>query len=136
MWNWKIDERNRIIIVRSQNFHTIYRKHKIWIRMRIKWNQNFHCEGREQMYRKNKISSVSRAVLFLYNYVLFVWLQIFKTLNARNMIIIISGTENLCVSGKDKDFPGGPVVKNLPSNVGMQVWFFIREPRFHMLQGN
>ena len=39
-------------------------------------------------------------------------------MNARDGKIIISGTENLCISEKDRDFPGGPVVKNLPSNVG------------------
>ena len=39
-------------------------------------------------------------------------------MNARDGKIIISGTENLCISEKDRDFPGGPVVQNLPSNIG------------------
>ena len=33
-----------------------------------------------------------------------------------------------------RDFPGGPVVKNLPSSSG--VWSLVRELRFHQLQGN
>ena len=35
-----------------------------------------------------------------------------------------------------QDFPGGPVVKNLPSNAGNAGLILVRELRSHMLQGN
>ena len=34
------------------------------------------------------------------------------------------------------DFPGGPVVKNLPSNAGTWVRSLVRELRSHKQQGN
>ena len=34
------------------------------------------------------------------------------------------------------DFPGGPVVKNPPSNAGTQVQSLVRELRSHRLQGD
>ena len=36
----------------------------------------------------------------------------------------------------DRDFPSGPVVENLPSNEGTQVWSLVRELRSHVLWGN
>ena len=35
-----------------------------------------------------------------------------------------------------QDFPGGPVVKNLPSNAGNADLILVRELRSHMPQGN
>ena len=37
---------------------------------------------------------------------------------------------------KLRDFPGGPVVKNLPSNAGDAGWSLVGELRSHMLRGN
>ena len=34
------------------------------------------------------------------------------------------------------DFPGGPVVKNLPCNAGDMGWIMVGEPRYHMLWSN
>ena len=34
------------------------------------------------------------------------------------------------------DFPGGPVVKNLPCNAGDMGWIIVGEPRSHMLWSN
>jgi len=36
----------------------------------------------------------------------------------------------------ERDFPGGPVVKNSPSNAGGVVQSLVRELRSHMLWGN
>ena len=40
----------------------------------------------------------------------------------------------LLLKRRCKDFPGGPVVKNLPSNAGMQVGSLVGKLRSHMLQ--
>ena len=40
----------------------------------------------------------------------------------------------LLLKKRCKDFSGGPVVKNLPSNAGMQVGSLVGKLRSHMLQ--
>ena len=52
--------------------------------------------------------------------------------------MIIFALEKITLDIMFRDFPGGPVVKTLPSNAGMQgvrVWSLVRELGSHMLCG-
>ena len=43
---------------------------------------------------------------------------------------------NACIGKEDRDFPGGPVVKNLSCNAGTPALSLVRELRSHMQRGN
>ena len=51
-------------------------------------------------------------------------------------MLVTPEKSNLLKTQATRDFPGGSVVKNLPSNAGDVAMILVQKLRSHMLQGN
>ena len=114
---------------------TLYLKTAMW-----KWEQMWSvmswacCHDKKGWYKKLYFRLILRAIIIVNS-------LMNTSTQLRNVLCISSVFKqklntDISESKRNWDFPGGPVVENLPEMQGPWVWSLVQELGFHMLQGN